>query len=219
MRLDASVWCFQSARCNYSMFPPHCSEVTCQGASTVMFLLMQWDLRGINCYLSQLLSTLWFPWPQRLKVTRWGQCSQRFPHQPRCEFLTFLFVLFLPNIKVPNIVFDEYIVIKVLWNFINVLCDLSFLVNQCLIEIHPYPIIRFGLVTPCSRSNDGIEEPEASPHTHQSMLPAPFVCVCVLHFREVNYIWHTKPPWTCPDQQGVSNYRLITPNPTLTVFL
>lgn len=45
--------------------------------------------------------------------------------------MTFLFVLWLYNIKVPNIVFDAYIVIKVLVNFIPLVCDLSFLM-MCL---------------------------------------------------------------------------------------
>lgn len=152
----------------------------CQGALTVTFLVMQWDFRGINFYLSQLLSTLWFPWPQRLKVTQWGQCSQHFPHQPRCEFLTFLFVLFLSNIKVPNIVFNAYIVIKGLLNCIHLLCDLSFK-NKLFTSIYS----RFNTILDNIWSKGRMKESLRLFHIYIRwcfLLP-----LCVLS--EINYLW------------------------------
>lgn len=145
--------------------------------------------------MSQLLSTLWFPWPQRLKVTRWGHCSQHFSHQPRCEFLTFLFVLFLSNIKVPNIVLDTYIVIKVLLNFNNLLLsspDFRLIVNK----VNLYNKISLSCSDTSADAN---------------------CCLCVFYFSEINCLRQTKPPWTDPDFNSVSLItcmeKLINQNP------
>lgn len=152
-----------SIRCIYFMSPLYCKVKSC--AREHWYFVFHWDLRGIHFYVSRLLSTLWFPWPQRLKVTQWGQCSQRFPHQPRWyEFLTFLFVMFLPNIKVPNIVLDTFIVIKVLLNSNNLFCEAFFghfsiyniivpLYDQlsadwCLLKVQYRPIIHFVSLPP-----------------------------------------------------------------------
>lgn len=69
-----------------SMSPLYCKmKSSAERALLTVFLFHRCSfdarefLRGITFYLSQLLIVLWFPRPQRLKVTRRGQCSQRFP--------------------------------------------------------------------------------------------------------------------------------------------
>lgn len=109
------VWHFQPTEHIYSM-SLYCKVKSRVGSFTAALLLFKATgfPRGRIVNRSLLPSTLWSQWPQRSMVTRLGHRSQCFPHQPRCEFLTFLFVLFL--IKVPNIVRDANIVIKVLLN-------------------------------------------------------------------------------------------------------
>lgn len=157
-----------------------------------MCLLMQRDLRGRNFYLAQLLSTLRFPWPQRLKVTRWGHCSQRFPHQPRCEFLTFLFVLFLSNIKSSKYCFW--------WLY----CNKSFMkLNRRLVWLELFSLSVFiqGSSRSFNRFCSGdsllfIKSWYRGAWSFSTFTSAD--ASCSLHFREVNYIWQIKPLWTCP---------------------
>lgn len=84
-------------------FPPHCKMKSCAREHFLFSTLIE-AVSSIK-----LQSTLYLLWLWRLQVTPWSQCSQCSPHQPRCEFSTFLFVLFISNLKKNQILFLMHI--------------------------------------------------------------------------------------------------------------